>query len=86
MRAGGAGGTFNISTGREAEVLEIFEHLAEAAAVELEPRLEPLREGELERSCMDPSLAARVLGWRAKVDLETGLPATYHELVAQFSA
>lgn len=86
MRAAGAGGTFNISTGREAAVLEIFEHLAQAAAADVTPRLEPLREGELERSCMDPGLAARVLGWQAKLDLETGLPATYRELIAQFAA
>jgi UDP-glucose 4-epimerase len=46
----------------------------------------PLREGELERSCMDPSRAAEVLGWRAEISLEDGLAETYSELVAGFEA
>jgi UDP-glucose 4-epimerase len=86
LRAQGHGGVFNVSSGRETAVLEIFELLAEASGAEIEPRLEPLREGELERSCMDPSHAERELGWRAKVPLETGVPSTYNELVAGFAA
>ncbi len=52
----------------------------------LEPELLPLREGELERSCMDPSLAELMLGWQAKIPLADGLPQTYRELVAEFEA
>jgi UDP-glucose 4-epimerase len=84
MRASGANGTFNVSTGREEPVARVFEMLARAAGTAIEPQLAPLREGELERSCMDPALAARRLGWHAKVELETGLTSTYRELVAQF--
>jgi UDP-glucose 4-epimerase len=86
LAAAGTPGVFNVATGRETAVQEIFELLARAAGTNIEPKLAPLREGELERSCMDPSRAQRELGWRAKVSLEEGLIASYHALVAQFAA
>jgi UDP-glucose 4-epimerase len=86
IRAQGSGDVFNVSTGREAEVLEIFALLKQAAGVDSEPQLAPLRQGELEFSCMDPSHIERTLGWRAGIDLETGVPSTYRELVAGFDA
>jgi len=84
-RARGAGGVFNVSTGRETEVIEIYELLSQASGAGLEPRLAPLRPGELERSCMDPGHAHRTLRWRAEIALEAGVPETYRELVAQFT-
>ena len=86
VRTAGVGGVFNISSGREATVREIFEVLRGEAGVEIEPRLAPLREGELERSRMDPSKAAQTFGWRAEISLENGLAETYRALVAEFEA
>ncbi len=86
LAARGVKDVFNVATGREAEVLEIFKLLAEASGTSVQPHLAPLREGELERSCMDPTHAQRKLGWHAEITLEEGVPATYHELIAQFSA
>jgi UDP-glucose 4-epimerase len=86
LRATGTSGTFNVSTGRESQVLEIFELLSSAAGVTIEPRLAQLREGELERSCMDPTHAERVLGWRAQISLEVGVPETYRALISEFAA
>jgi UDP-glucose 4-epimerase len=87
LAARGAGDVFNVSTGREAEVLEVFRLLAEAAGVaDMEPKLAPLRAGELERSRMDPAHAQRTLGWQATVTLEEGVPSTYRELVTEFTA
>lgn len=83
-RASGAGGVFNVSAGREVPVREIFELLRDEAGVEVEPILAPLREGELERSCLDPSRAAEAFGWRAEIPLERGVPETYRALVAEF--
>jgi UDP-glucose 4-epimerase len=84
LAAVGQGGTFNISTGVETPVSSIFELLRKAAGVTVEGELAPLRPGELERSCMDPSRAREQLGWQAAVRLEEGLAATYHALIAEF--
>src|SRR5262249_54742251 len=37
----------------------------------------PARPGEQRRSCLDPALAGRRLGWRPRVLLRDGLAATY---------
>ena len=86
LRASGRRGTFNVATGVETSVQELYSILAAAASSELEPELLPLREGELERSCMDPSHAERTIGWRARIDVADGLPETYRELVVGFEA
>jgi UDP-glucose 4-epimerase len=84
--ASGTAGTFNIATGRETSVREVFEMVQAAAGTALEPELAPLREGELERSCMDPTSAREVLGWRAKLTLEEAVASTYEALIAGFAS
>ncbi len=86
LKATGVRGTFNIATGVETPVSKLFSVLAEAAGSSVGPEQLPLREGELERSCMDPSHAAEVLDWRPEIGLEEGLKHTYEELVAEFEA
>jgi UDP-glucose 4-epimerase len=86
LAADGKPGTFNISTGHEASVQEIFDGVQAAAGTSLVPELAPLREGELERSCLDPGSAGRGLGWRAEIALADGLSTTYHALVAEFES
>ncbi len=84
--AAGHGGTFNIATGVETDVQTLFEALRQIAqAAGLEPELAPLRAGELARSCMDPSLAASALGWRAEIELADGLRSTYAALAEDFA-
>ncbi len=84
VRAVGVPGVFNVSVGREVAVQEIYDLLAKEARVDAEPELAPLREGELERSGMDPSAAAEALGWHAEVPLEQGVAETYRAMVADF--
>ncbi|MBV9165387.1 MAG: GDP-mannose 4,6-dehydratase [Solirubrobacterales bacterium] len=86
LQATGTPGTFNIATGIETSVRELYSILAGTAGSSLEPEPLPLREGELERSCMDPSLARQVLGWRARIPIADGLAQTYTGLVAEFEA
>jgi nucleoside-diphosphate-sugar epimerase len=86
IRATRTRGTFNIATGIETPVSELFEILTAAAGSSIEPIELPLREGELERSCLDTSHASEVLEWEAKIALDEGLKRTYHELVAEFEA
>jgi UDP-glucose 4-epimerase len=81
----GSAGVFNIATGVETPVSALFEMLQEVAGTSIEPELAPLRTGELERSCMDPTRAAEVLGWRAEIDIKTGLESTYRALIEEFT-
>jgi UDP-glucose 4-epimerase len=84
LAAVGNCGVFNVSTGVETPVSRIFELLRATASVAVEAEFAPLRAGELERSCMDPSRAREQLGWRAEIGLEEGLAGTYHALVEEF--
>jgi UDP-glucose 4-epimerase len=85
-RASGTAGLFNVGTGVETDVKGLLDALQRVAGTDLEPALEPLRPGELERSCLDTAHAAEVLGWRAQVDLDGGLEATYRALTQAFEA
>jgi UDP-glucose 4-epimerase len=85
LAAAGKAGTYNIATGVAADVMTVWEELRKAAGSELQPRLEDLRPGELQNSCLDASLAQRELGWRAEVGLAEGLRLTYEALVGEFA-
>lgn len=84
LAASGKGGVFNVSSGLETSAQAIFDELLVHAPRPLEPQLAPLRPGELERSCMDPSKAQRELGWQSEVALSQGLRETYQALVHEF--
>jgi UDP-glucose 4-epimerase len=86
LAACGRPGVFNVATGVETEVMEVFSALREAAGAGIEPELAPLRPGELERSCLDPARARRELDWEAAIPLREGLLRTYHALVEEFAA
>lgn len=85
MAAVGHLGVFNIASGVETEVTTLYAELQRAAGTAIEPELAPLREGELERSRMDPARAQATLGWRAEIDLSQGLQSTYSALVDEFA-
>jgi UDP-glucose 4-epimerase len=70
-------GVFNVGTGRETSVLELYELCARVAGSDAEAEHAPARLGELQRSFLDPGLAARELSFTAMVELEDGLHATW---------
>jgi UDP-glucose 4-epimerase len=74
---GRAGGVFNIGTGTETSVLELYRAIAAATGVDREPEHVDARLGELQRSVLDPSAAERELGWRPQVSLADGLAQTW---------
>ncbi len=84
LKASGIEGVFNVATGVETDVATLLDILQRTAGTNLEPELAPLREGELERSCLDPSRAQRELGWQAEITVEDGLPQTYAALINGF--
>jgi UDP-glucose 4-epimerase len=73
-----AGGVFNVGTGAETSVLELYEHIERAAGSAREPEFADARPGELQRSVLDPSLAGRELGWKPERSLDDGLAATWN--------
>jgi UDP-glucose 4-epimerase len=75
--AGQNGGVFNVGTGQETSVVELYELCRRIAGSELEAEPAPPRLGELQRSVLDVSLAQRELGWQAEVSLEEGLRRTW---------
>jgi UDP-glucose 4-epimerase len=74
---GADGGVYNVGTGVETSVLELYAAVERAAGVERAPVHEPARAGELQRSVLDVSLAARELGWRPEGTLADGLDSTW---------
>ena len=72
------GGVYNVGTGRETSVVELFESCRAVSQVDVEPEYAPARLGELERSVLNVSLAADELGWRPASTLDEGLAATWN--------
>jgi UDP-glucose 4-epimerase len=69
-------GPVNIGTGVETDINELYRLLAEAAGSRAAAVHAPAKPGEQLRSCIDPSLARRALGWEPKVGLQEGLRRT----------
>ena len=70
-------GTYNIGTARETSVIELLEHIEHVAGRQTTPELADSRPGELQRSVLDVSRAARELGWRPRHSLDEGLAETW---------
>jgi UDP-glucose 4-epimerase len=71
------GGVFNVGTGKETSVRELYDRVQDVAGVQMDPERAGARPGELQRSVLDPSLAARELGWTARHSLDEGLAKTW---------
>ena len=76
-------GTYNVGNGKEVSVLELLDVLQRAAQTDLEPQLEPLRPGELERSSLDSQAIAESLDWRPQIEFERGIAETFHWYAAE---
>jgi UDP-glucose 4-epimerase len=72
-----ASDAFNIGTGVETSVNQLYEALASAAGVKTPPSYAPARPGEQRRSVISPARAGQVLGWRPEVALDEGLKRTF---------
>ena len=81
--AGRPAGVFNVGTGAETSVIELFEACRRVSGVDVEPEYAPARLGELQRSFLDPALAERELGVRAETTLDEGLSRTWTSIRAE---
>ncbi len=69
-------GPMNIGTGRETDVVTIFELLRQGVGAAVEAVHGPAKQGEQRRSCLEIGLARKALGWAPEIDLKTGLEQT----------
>jgi UDP-glucose 4-epimerase len=69
-------GAFNVGTGIETSVNQLYGALAAIAGVSRAPEYAPARPGEQRRSVISAARAAKELGWRPAVSLRDGLAQT----------
>jgi UDP-glucose 4-epimerase len=70
-------GLYNIGTGVETSVNDLFRILAELAGNNISPKHAPARKGELQRSVIDPQKFQKITSWKPEMPLNTGLNQTY---------
>ena len=78
LAAAGRGGfmTYNVGTGIETSVVELYRELVRALGLDVEPRFGPAAAGEQRRSCVDPSRLAAELGVAKPIALAEGFRRT----------
>jgi UDP-glucose 4-epimerase len=67
---------FNIGTGLETNVNQIFNRLNKLSNGKAQEKHGPAKSGEQQRSVISFEKAKRILGWEPKVDLDAGLKQT----------
>jgi UDP-glucose 4-epimerase len=67
----------NIGTGQQSSVNQLIHLLGQVAGHEVARHHAPPRPGEQRRSCLDATLAKRVLGWEPRLKLRSGLEETF---------
>lgn len=73
---GKAAGVYNVGTGRETDVNELYARLCKAAGASAPARYEAARAGEQMRSCLASKRFAAQFGWTPSTGLDAGLAAT----------
>jgi UDP-glucose 4-epimerase len=74
--------TFNIGTGVGTSVNALFKELAALTGYDRPPEHGPARPGDIRHSVLDPTLSGRLLGWRARTSLTSGLEETVQRWTA----
>jgi len=68
--------TYNVGTGRETSVVELFRELAAVTGIDIEPRFGPAKSGEQRRSAIDSGRLRAELGVADPLELREGLRRT----------
>jgi len=69
-------GCFNIGTGKELSVNDLYSKIASALGNKLGPKHGPEKVGETLRSSVDPALAFKEFGWKPSFTIDQGLKLT----------
>ncbi|MEW5801565.1 MAG: NAD-dependent epimerase/dehydratase family protein [bacterium] len=67
---------FNIGTGIETSINQLFQHIADLSGVRVEKTSVPAKKGEPRRSVISPEKAIKALHWQPKTSLPEGLRKT----------
>ena len=67
---------FNIGTGIETSINELYKIISELLKTKIKPKYAPPKPGDLRRSCLNISLVRQELKWKPKHNLEKGLQKT----------
>ncbi|MFA5889551.1 MAG: GDP-mannose 4,6-dehydratase [Actinomycetota bacterium] len=76
-------GVYNIGTGVQTSVLELWELCAASTGYRGKPNFAPARAGELQANCLDASRARRDLGWEPKVTIAEAVARTSEFIASQ---
>lgn len=76
-KTGLSGEVFNIGTGQQTTINQLWEEVSRSTAIDLAPAYEPARKGDVRASVADTRLAAQKLGYQAITTLEEGITKTY---------
>jgi UDP-glucose 4-epimerase len=79
----GQGEIVNVATGGSTTVNELADAIGAMLGKPVEKTYEPAREGDVHASWADVGLAARLFGYRTRVELEEGLRRTADHLVKE---
>lgn len=69
-------GSYNVGTGVETNVNQLYAKMAHAFGSSLKPKYDTARPGEQMRSCLDANKLAHETDWRAAVTIDEGLKQT----------
>ncbi|MDP3014708.1 MAG: GDP-mannose 4,6-dehydratase, partial [Candidatus Subteraquimicrobiales bacterium] len=72
----GKGEVFNIASGIEISINELYETLDKKFSLKLTPFYAQKRAGDIEKMVLDVTKAKKVLGWETKTSLDKGLGST----------
>jgi UDP-glucose 4-epimerase len=73
-------GTYNIGTGEQTTVSEVYRLVAEAVGVSSPPRYAVARSGDVYAIALDPREAREELGWKPSINVVDGIQQTMHWL------
>ncbi|MCM8776831.1 MAG: NAD-dependent epimerase/dehydratase family protein [Candidatus Omnitrophica bacterium] len=70
-------GIFNVGTGKETSVNQIFDYIKSASGRDIRNVHTDPKKGEIKRSCLSPEKIFRMTGWKAEVDIREGIKKTF---------
>ncbi len=76
-------GIFNIGTGTETSINQIFQYTASFIDPMIKPSFGPARKGEVMRSILDASRIRRELSWEPKISIKEGIRRTVDSFKAE---